>query len=82
MSKHNIIAIESPEVERRLSRERRQEPREKIARLEEELSIAKTLLRAVKTGFCWCPIGIGNPMQKQHSPVCKTARELLGEPQE
>jgi len=47
-----------------------------IGEIATELAQAKTLLRALKTGSCWCGVGIGNPMLKEHSEVCQKVREI------
>ncbi len=39
----------------------------------------KALLRAKKTGSCWCQVGIGNPMLRDHTDACKAIRRALGE---
>lgn len=34
------------------------------------------LLHGIKTGDCWCPKGIGNPMMKSHTVGCLAARDV------
>lgn len=36
-----------------------------------------TIIAALKTGDCWCEMGIGNPMVRQHSSVCQSVQALL-----
>jgi hypothetical protein len=32
------------------------------------------VIKALRRGSCWCGMGIGNPMVRQHSPACERAR--------
>lgn len=34
-------------------------------------------LEKLKRGDCWCEMGIGNPMVREHSPSCVAARAAL-----
>ena len=38
------------------------------------------LLR-LKTGSCWCPVGIGNPMYTSHSALCDEIRAFVSQVQ-
>jgi hypothetical protein len=37
------------------------------------------IIASLKTGSCWCQMGIGNPMVDSHSEACKAAAEAVGE---
>ena len=37
------------------------------------------ILTELKTGDCWCSIGIGNPMRPDHSAPCLHAQRLLAD---
>jgi hypothetical protein len=41
------------------------------------LVLALRALKLLKKGSCWCEIGIGNPMYKNHSEGCKIAQHIL-----
>lgn len=36
------------------------------------------IVRNLKTGSCWCLMGIGNPMVKEHSQTCDDAAAAVG----
>lgn len=38
---------------------------------------AVALLRALKRGSCWCEMGIGNPMYRDHSVTCEQVQKFL-----
>lgn len=37
-----------------------------------------SIIEKLKTGSCWCGLGIGNPMLSSHSENCKRAAEAVG----
>lgn len=48
------------------------------ARPDREAQLERAL-RLLKTGDCWCEMGIDHPMWKDHSEGCKLTRRLLRE---
>ncbi len=38
----------------------------------------REIVICLKTGFCWCPVGIGNPMYRDHTETCKRIQEAMG----
>lgn len=38
-----------------------------------------TVISGLKTGSCWCAMGIGHPSVQEHSLVCKAAAIAVGE---
>lgn len=51
-----------------------------VARIGDSENIGRLLsiIASLKTGSCWCSMGIGNPMVKSHTDACKAAAEAVG----
>jgi hypothetical protein len=47
--------------------------------LKEENKKLKRLIWILKRGDCWCEAGVGNPMMKDHSVVCKLVQKFINE---
>lgn len=48
-----------------------------ISLINSEVRPLVAALEGVKTGSCWCGVGIGNPMYRKHSSHCEAARAAL-----
>jgi hypothetical protein len=48
-----------------------------IVRLLENRNELLLALLAQRTGDCWCQMGIGNPMVREHSAACVAARKAI-----
>jgi len=42
-----------------------------------ELDTARDLISALKSGDCWCPMGIGDPRYSDHTDTCKKIQEKI-----
>lgn len=52
-------------------------PYEDVARWKAYAMHLEQLLRALKTGDCWCGVGVGVPYMPGHSAVCQEVKGIL-----
>lgn len=61
------------ELEMSLTQEQVDEFEEIIQKIEDLTDVLKEL----KTGDCWCQVGIGNPMITEHSKACLKLQKIF-----
>lgn len=52
-------------------------PKKDARRIENENENLWGVILQLKRGDCWCEMGIGNPMVRDHSSACKQLQEML-----
>lgn len=52
-------------------------PKKDMRQLEVQNMNMWDIILQLKRGSCWCEMGIGNPMVRDHSPACKQVQEML-----